>query len=140
MKKKNRVWLLMGLTGSTEGILSLKDNHIAFQAFGKGALTNGQLKSLAEQSGNEELEIKLAKNKKVEVFYCPISQVNKIIFPWYTFGGGMNLVINGTTYRFSFLQPQNTVSSYEGAEGLNAISNISEGRKVGKEWKKLLIN
>jgi hypothetical protein len=41
------VWLLMGSTGSTPGILELTKDHLSFLASGAGALTKGQLRALA---------------------------------------------------------------------------------------------
>jgi len=36
------VWLLMGLTGSTQGVLEMKDSMISFTAYGQGALYSGR--------------------------------------------------------------------------------------------------
>lgn len=53
----------------------------------------------------------------------------------------MNLTIEGIKYKFSFLRPQNTIhySDSEIVEALKVSTNLKEGRKAGKEWKKLLL-
>jgi len=134
------VWLLMGFTGSTYGILEMKDSIISFTAYNQGALTHGQLKKLALSVGDETIIKHLKNGKQVKIFHFPIHMVEKIIFPWYTFGGGMNLVINSVKFRFSFLQPQNTVSFPAGKRVVQIAESISDGRRLGKEWREVLKN
>lgn len=135
---KNRVWLLMGLTGSTEGVLSFENNALSFEIYDKGALSAGQLKELSTQIGINDLAEQLERNETTTLFSIPVSSISKIEFPWFTFGGGMNVTLRGVKYRFSFMQPQNTVAAPRLAAGVIGIQNVAEGRKAGKQWKQLL--
>jgi len=135
--KASEIWLLMGLTGSTNGTLAIHDEWISFHTPTRGALTGGQLRSLAKRIGNPELADQLDQEQPIEIFRCPVSEIEKVHFPWYTLGGGMNLTIRGNRYRFSFLQPQNTRSPTSGGAFAGVLS-ISRGRKLGKEWRSLL--
>lgn len=132
---KSIVWLLMGLTGSTEGVLSLENGRVSFEAFGQGALTDGQLVRLARAVGSEHLAQGLKRGIPAMIFDEAVGPLTKISFPWYTFGGGVNLAVRSGTYRFSFLQPQNTISGTRGKEMSTIATNLSEGRKLGKLWK-----
>jgi len=46
----------------------------------------------------------------------------------------MNLKIKGVMFRFSLLQPQNTVSGTSGKKMSQIAGNISEGRKLRQQW------
>ncbi|MFY0652668.1 MAG: hypothetical protein JXQ96_11570 [Cyclobacteriaceae bacterium] len=135
---KNRVWLLMGLTGSVEGILSATDSILTFKIHDTGYLTKGQVKELARQSRNDELPDVLKQKTEVEILKVPLHQIEKVDFPWISFGCAMNLTIRGTKYKFSFPQPQNTIVHTEVVEGIGVISNLKEGKRVGKLWKEFL--
>jgi uncharacterized protein (DUF1786 family) len=75
-----------------------------------------------------------------------LSDIRKVDFPWYYFGGGMVIHIGDTNFRFSFLQPQNTQLPVERSENLaKAIEQLSAigsaiggGRSTGKRWKSVL--
>ena len=59
-------------------------------------------------------------------FNVPITDVQDINFPWHYLGGGFKMRIGSENYRFSFIEPHND----------NA--DITEGRAIGKTWKKAL--
>ena len=125
----------MGLTGSAEGTLSLQSKTISFTAFGRGALTQKQLTTLAEKTSHPDLIGAFAADQGAVIFKHPVSQIENLHFPWYSFDAGMNLTLAGEKYRFSLVRPQNLSTSFYGLEG---VANIPDARKVGKTWKKLL--
>ncbi|XVQ11378.1 hypothetical protein ACQP1W_02030 [Spirillospora sp. CA-255316] len=122
------VWLMMGSTGSAPGTLHLADGRLTFEAYGRGALTGGQLREVEKRSGRPGLAGHLDGGHAGVVFDVPVAEIGKVAFPWYYFGGGMKLSAAGSPYRFSFLQPQNTMLS----EGLGGIP---AGRACGRAWK-----
>ncbi len=63
------------------------------------------------------------------VFNVPLSEVRDVKFPWYYFGGGIKFRIRADRYRLSFVLPTD-----QGGD----ISDICEGRRVGKAWKSAL--
>jgi hypothetical protein len=64
------------------------------------------------------------------IFDSPLTEVYAVTFPWFYFGAGCALKINGTKYRFSFIQPGNT------AGGEHA--SVSGARRKGRHWKAAL--
>jgi hypothetical protein len=140
---ESKVWLLMGLGGSLEGVLSATDSSITFNVFKKGFfVSNAQLEKLAQHTGKHNLIDDLENNKEVEILNISINRIEKIEFPWISFGAAMNLTIEGIKYKFSLLQPQNTILNSENdtEPSIGVITNIKQGRKLGKELKKLLLD
>ena len=72
-------WLLHGLTGSTAGVLTLRNQRLSFT--------------------NDKGEL---------VFDAPIGEVRDISFPWHLFGCGLSLQVSANNYRVSFSRPGNT--------------------------------
>jgi hypothetical protein len=83
------------------------------------------------------------------VFDVPLAEVTDIIWPWYYFGGGVKLSVEGTQYRFSFVLPNGAdyptarLAAEAGDAGALAIvwqkaDDIGAGRDVGKEWRRRL--
>jgi hypothetical protein len=126
-------WLLMGLTGSAPGLLQLAAGRLSFTAQGRGALTTGQLRRLAELAGQPGLADELDAGRSAVVFDAPLDAVANVHFPWYYFGGGMKLIVAGRAYRFSFLQPQNTRLPTD-ADAILGAAGIPAGRASGKAW------
>lgn len=94
----NRAWLLKGLSGSEEGMLTLENGRLSFVL---GLVT-------------DEL-----------VFDCPLSEVREIKFPWLYFGTGCTLKINSVKYRLSFIQPGNTAGGeYAGIPEARRVGRI----------------
>ncbi|MQY05798.1 hypothetical protein [Actinomadura macrotermitis] len=133
---KSIVWLMMGSTGSVPGSLHLADGRLVFEAYGRGALTGGQLRELEARSGRPGLGAHLDADRPGVVFDVPVSAVGGLTFPWYYFGGGMKLKVGDAPYRFSFLQPQNTRMPGD----IRGLGDIPGGRAAGKGWKNALRN
>ncbi|MFC5749560.1 hypothetical protein [Actinomadura rugatobispora] len=125
------VWLMMGSTGSAPGTLRLGDGRLTFEAYGRGALTGGQLREVEKRSGRPGLAAHLDGGHAGVVFDVAASGIGKVTFPWYYFGGGMKLTAAGSPYRFSFLQPQNTMLT-------ERLGGIPAGRACGRAWKEAL--
>jgi hypothetical protein len=138
-----KAWLLMGLTGSTPGVLKLANEQLSFVVLGSGALTRSQLKSLEKATQIAGLACKLQSGEQAQIFNVALPLVQQIVFPWYYFSGGAIIQVENSRYRFSFLQPQNTKLPIELSdditEGVKEILNISsdiiEGRQIGKAWR-----
>ena len=60
-----------------------------------------------------------------EVFTLPLSSSYRVQYPWYYFGAGVVLTIDGTRYRISFIQ--------QGEDG-----DIRTGIQNGKAWREKL--
>jgi hypothetical protein len=128
----------MGIAGSSPGVLKLENGHLSFDAHGRGALTNGQLRLLEGVVGELGLANRLSNEEVVRVFDAPLAEVSRVTFPWFYFGGGMNLAVRGAPYRFSFVRPQNTLDRGE-SESVEGIVAIIGARRNGKAWKAALV-
>lgn len=89
-------WLLKGLFFSSPGTLKLRGERLIF------TLDTGE-----------------------QVLACPLSDIQKLQFPWYYFGAGVVLTIEGTRYRISFVQ--------QGEDG-----DVRTGIQNGKAWRERL--
>jgi hypothetical protein len=127
----------MGMTGSLPGVLKLEKGHLSFDAHGRGALTNGQLRQLEGMVSEPGLANRLSNDEVVRVFDAPLAEVSRVTFPWFYFGGGMNLAVRGAPYRFSFIRPQNILDRGE-SESIEGIVAIPGVRRNGKAWKAAL--
>jgi hypothetical protein len=113
-------WRMVGLTRSIPGVLALADDTLTF----------------TDEEGTR--------------FRAPLAAVSGVTFPWYYFGGGMKLVVDGTRYRLAFVRPndaddlQDRLASRIGDAGaaLNQVTvkvtDIRDGRQVGRRWRQLL--
>jgi hypothetical protein len=115
----SHAWLLRGLTGSVPGWLQFEQGRLRF-------------------ASEEEI-----------VFDVERSDISAAVFPWYYFGGGVKLRAAGEPYRLSFVKPNG--AEYANARALasaadpaalrlvaSKVSDISTGRNVGREWRRLL--
>ncbi|WP_157610227.1 hypothetical protein [Spirillospora albida] len=127
-------WLMMGSTGSTPGMLMTARGRLRFDAFGRGALTGGQVRELEKRTGRPTLGAELDAGRAVTLFDAPLDVVGDVRFPWYHFGGGMKISVAGAPYRFSFLRPQNTRMP----DDVRGVADIPSGRASGKTWKAAL--
>jgi hypothetical protein len=125
----------VGLTGSSPGVLKLENGHLSFDAYGRGALTNGQLHQLEGVVSEPGLANRLSNDEVVRVFDTPLAEVRKVTFSWFYFGGGMKLAVRGVPYRFSFIRPQNTLEQGE-SESIEGIVAIPEARRNGKPGRR----
>lgn len=57
-----------------------------------------------------------------ESFTTPLDAIETVTFPWYYFGAGLVLVIEGKRYRLSLVEPGDT-------------GDIVTGRALGQRWK-----
>lgn len=117
---RSAVWLLEGMTRNRPGVLELCDGVIAFTA------------------------------DEGRVFETALSDATDIVFPWYYFGGGMKLSVDGARHRISFVRPNGAelagarLLEGTGAEALGLltvhqkIADIGEGRRAGKAWRAAL--
>jgi hypothetical protein len=90
---KTPAWLLKGLFHSTPGVLELKGNTLTFTS-----------------EGGER------------AFSAPLSAPPDIQFPWYYFGAGLILTVEGKRYRISFIE--------QGEYG-----DVRTGIQNGKAWR-----
>jgi hypothetical protein len=93
---RTSAWLLKGLLHSTPGTLELKGKTLTFT-----------------HAGGEQ------------AFSMALSAIHKIWFPWYYFGAGLVLTLDGTKYRISFIE--------QGDSG-----DIRSGIQSGKAWRERL--
>lgn len=68
-------WRLYGTTGSVPGVLVLSGGRLV----------------LAVEDGRG--------------FEAALHEVEKVVFPWYYFGGGVKVTVRGEEYRISFAEP-----------------------------------
>lgn len=114
-------WLLVGITGSTPGVLELADGRLAFTT------------------------------EEGRIFDVPLAEVSAIKFPWYYFGGGIKFSIGADNYRLSFVRPNDASdipgrllarTELGGPVALltagRKVLDIGEGRRAGKAWKSVL--
>ena len=84
-----------------------------------------------------------------KVFDVRLDEVTDVVWPWYYFGGGVKLTVNGERYRFSFVLPNGAeyptarLAAATGDPGSLAIvlqkgNDIAAGRDAGKEWRRRL--
>jgi hypothetical protein len=84
-----------------------------------------------------------------EVFDVRLQEVTGVVWPWYYFGGGVKLTVDGEQYRFSFVLPNGAeypearAQAEAGDPAALAIvarkgKDIARGRTAGKEWQRLL--
>ena len=93
---KTSAWLLKGLFHSTPGTLQLKGDTLTFT-----------------HNGGEK------------AFSLFLSTPYQVQFPWYYFGAGLVLIVDGTKYRISFVE--------QGENG-----DIRTGIQNGKAWRERL--
>jgi len=132
IRTESKAWILIGLTGSTVGRLVLEEGRLTFAARGIGALSGGHCRKLGTQCGVADLARRLVEEEEVLIFDEPVTTL-RFTFPWYTFGGGMNVRTGDGRFRISFLRPANTALEVDVTGGA-----ISEGRGLGRRWKALL--
>jgi hypothetical protein len=108
-------WLLRGLTGSAAGWL-------AFDG-----------KRLGLSSGD------------TIVFEVPLEAIERLVFPWYYFGGGMKIRVGGTPYRLSFVRPNGAEVAMGRAApaagvfvAIAKVQDMASGRAAGRRWRQIL--
>lgn len=112
-------WLLVGLFGNRAGWLALGGGRLRFEAEGASG------------------------------FDVPLARVERIHFPWYYFGGGAHLWVDGCRFRLSFVRPNGAEVAI--GRGLEAVApgaglamaagklhDVATGREAGRRWRALL--
>lgn len=114
-------WQLLGMTRSLPGQLCLKAETLSF------VHDTGQV-----------------------LFRALRRDVSRVDFPWYYFGGGCKLTVDGVRYRFSFVRPNNADDAVDrmaarvGDAGAvysqvaGKFMDISSGRAAGRAWREAL--
>ncbi len=112
-------WQLHGITGTSGGRLSLTGDVLSYR---------------------EERRL---------IFTTRLRDVERMVFPWYYFGGGVKLRIDGKWYRLSFVVPNGAEVAIGRAHGeagspmalqhaQEKLQDVADGRTLGKEWRGLL--
>jgi hypothetical protein len=114
-------WLLKGITQSLPGQLRLERGMLSF----------------VHDDGTRR-------------FRVPLEEVRAIVFPWYYFGGGCKLTVDGTRHRFSFVRPNNAGDAIDRmaarvgdvgavhAQVAGKFQDIGSGRAAGRVWREAL--
>jgi hypothetical protein len=79
------------------------------------------------------------------LFDVPLASIGRRVFPWYYFGGGMKISVNGTEYRLSFVRPNGAevlVGRMLPTQGIfvaaQKVTDIADGRAAGRRWREIL--
>lgn len=140
-------WLLMGLTGSSQGIMKLEKGNLSFSIYGRGNLSFWHLRELKKMMAVKDLIKKLKADKIVELFKVPLKKV-KVSYPWYYFGGGCMISIEDIKIKISFMKPANTEFNVKNPAMpidsrrkviTNNLSNLKKGMDVAKLWKEVFL-
>lgn len=114
-------WLLIGLTRSSAiGQLVLRRNRLSFRV------------------GDDVL------------FDVDRAEIERIVFPWYYFSGGMKVWAQRRLYRLSFVKPNSAEvataqllarAGSPAALGMVVakVADMASGRRAGKRWRELLL-
>jgi hypothetical protein len=140
----SRAWLLDGPIHSLPGILQWEASQLSFVMLDQGTFSDERFGALwqkwktAQYDGSADFPTPL--------FTVTRDAVSGFRIPWYYFGAGAFMTIQGTPLRFSFVKPQNTVeptyyseafNAWRGGQGQQEV-NLLEGKQSGKTWKRLL--
>jgi len=81
------------------------------------------------------------------LFNISINDIQKVEFPWYYFGGGMKIWVEGERYRLSFVRPNGASDAYNRtfpeagpALAIEKAIDISDGRRITRRWKNIMNN
>jgi tetratricopeptide (TPR) repeat protein len=122
----SKIWLLRGI-GNAPGTLKLVDGQFSFTVTETGSLWPNQLRKLERIAQKPGLASRVERGEPAQVFCLKLEEI-KVDFPWYSFNGVANITIDKTTYRFSFVRPENR--SFD-SELFNSIA-------LGKTWRNVL--
>lgn len=122
-KIESEAWLLVGMTRSLAGWMVLQDECVAF----------------ADENGHVH-------------FSTPVAQIERAWSPWYYFGGGLKLRIDGKTFRITLTRPNDqpggaqrplrfgsdpcgiSTAAFAGSK----FKDIFRGRQLTRCWKAAL--
>ncbi len=128
----SHAWLLRGLSTTAKGRLTIKDDRLSLTIPDSGQLWGFQLRKLEKTTGVCGLANDLSNGDPVTIFDVPVNEAG-IMFPWYTFSGGMNVHIGKARYRISFGEQARTTGPAR-----NNLSTIRSMRTIGQQWKSVL--
>lgn len=139
-------WLLRGLFNSVPGILRLEEERLSYTALDSGTLWNRGLRKLERQTGVPGLAHCLNRSEPARLFDIPLTEIQRVSFPWIYFSAGMHLRADGRKYRLSFIRPNNTRMPAINRRGLTGatgksvqtVRDIKEAAAVGEQWSLLL--
>jgi len=131
----SHAWLLRGISASGLGKLSLKHGRLSLKVRGCGQMWPFQLRKLETVSGIVGLATALENGEWGTVFEVPVRDV-VVHFPWYTFSGGINVVVVGVKYRMGFTPPRDTHGrNHAGLRG--DLGTMLDLRKNGRRWREI---
>jgi len=129
------------------GVLHWDGQQVQFVACGPGKFTESEVRNMADKwgcpEGTAEGILKETASPLITVFAHEISGYK---MPWYYLKGGIQIVLRGRTYKFSFIRPQNTVEPtyyledqyrWAGGAGQEDV-DVLGGKAAGQQWKALL--
>ena len=103
---------------------------------GTGQLWPFQLRKLEALTGRGGLAEALDSGEWFTVFDHAVEDV-RVVFPWYTFSGGMNLTAHGVRYRLSFGRPANNADPTLDELRRN-LGSLKSMRSIGQNWRDVL--
>lgn len=134
-----QIWLLRGIIHSLPGVLSWQGEKLELVLHNSGTLGWKGLVRLEEKLNVPDLSLHLPLDKPVCLFACTPAEIQRFSLPWYFFGGGMHLWVNGKKYRLSLLPPNNTrMPNRSLGRQVETARSIGRARKIGRQWKTIL--
>lgn len=104
------VWQLAGIFGGNEpGLLTLSGGRIRF-----------------ETDDGVKLE-------------CPVSQLQNVRWPWYSFNAALNFTANGEKYRLTFARPNGAAATVRPISAAKGVFDLGGAVKTGKAWRAELV-
>ena len=122
------VWLLVGLTGSAPGVLSWQNGALSLTLHGRGHLLKSHTRKLSRMLKDENIGARLQNDEHTTIFKVSLDKVDTVNFPWYAMSCGVNLTIDSSTFRISFIRPSNTTHQ-------SGIGDIFPSRETGQAWR-----
>lgn len=120
---ESEAWLLVGITRSLAGWMVLEDEYVAF----------------ADEEGHVH-------------FSTPLAEIERVWSPWYYFGGGLKIRIDGIAFRITFTRPNDQPGGVRrplrfgsdpcgistAAFAWSKFNDIFRGREWTRRWKTAL--
>ncbi len=129
----HKTWLLKGFVHSAPGYTLIENEHISFVLLDTGTFSEKGIREIAAQHDVSDLYEKLTNDQPTELFRVNLAQIEQFNFPWYSFGNGATLRIEGLDVKLSFVQPQNTKFPFDKLDGI--IGDAREILEIGKDLK-----
>ncbi|MEZ5653021.1 MAG: hypothetical protein R3E87_21010 [Burkholderiaceae bacterium] len=140
VRMRGEAWLLRGIS-SIPGELILQGGSLRWIGHGSGSAWPWQLRKLERAFSTPGFARALLDDRAATLFVVPTRAV-AVHWPWYTFGGGFTLHVNGVSLRISLGRPANTRLRPPGAAAGAALGDavgqwrlVGAMRTRGKAWK-----